>query len=547
MLTRPKDPVLQHIGKDEPQGNVRTVTSVKERRPHGWRKVAALAFLAILPHSNGLWGSFHFDDTWDIVENEHIRTIEGLAEARPMTRWVTYASLYANYRIHGLDWMPGWHIGNIVLHAGCVVMLYQVLRRTTKGAGHSSCSLVPFVAAALFAVHPMASEPVNYIRARAVILCTLFALLALLGIVLALRSDSLPTRITGGIMVGVGVVLAGMSKEVGGLYALGMVVLYWFAFAGPVSFPKKRPVLWTAGILLVMAGGMAAWFAATDVLHLAERLVLSPRLSQHFLAQTLTFWKYLSLAVLPLPGRLTVDHHVEYFPLRHYSALEADVLLAMLGIVFVLVLAILTRKRAPLVTFLILCVVLGLTPYFFVVTVDMLVEYKFYPSLAALCALAAVGLARLHLRAPRIAPFAIVLCCVSLATMTFVRNDAWQSERTLWEDAVQKAPRRARTLNVLAWVLATDPKAPDAPGALDLAKRSFDRRYADPWPGYDPLMADTLAETYFANGLYPQAIQIEQEILRRGQGPLPFFQKQMTRFVRAAGGTTTTGTGQVHR
>jgi hypothetical protein len=124
--------------------------------------------------------------------------------------------------------------------------------------------------------------------------------------------------------------------------------------------------------------------------------------------------------------------------------------------------------------------------------------------------------------------------CLLLAVGVWERNHVWRTERSLWEDAYKKAPRRARTTSALAWVLATDEDDPDPVRALELAKRSFDSRYADPWRGVDFFMVDTLAEAYYVNGMYAQAVAVESSIFKIKKKPSHHFRRQLEKFLAAA-------------
>ena len=50
---------------------------------------------------------------------------------------------------------------------------------------------------------------------------------------------------------------------------------------------------------------------------------------------------------------------------------------------------------------------------------------------------------------------------------------------------------------------------------------------------YDPHLLDTLAEAYYANGKYDQAIEIEEHIIERGRGHVDFFMDQLSKFKAA--------------
>ncbi|MHC4562212.1 MAG: hypothetical protein ACYS8X_05500 [Planctomycetota bacterium] len=496
-----------------------------------WVVLPLLVCVAVLPYVNSLNGSFHFDDEWAIVRNESIRSWAGMAE-HSLGRWLTYFTYYVNYSIHGLDFMPGWHLVNIALHAACVLGLYGTLRLVMASAGRGN-SPAPFIAALLFAVHPLASEPVNYIRARGAMIYTMLTLTALCGAVMAHQAKSWPPRVAGIVLAVIAICLAAITKEVAGFFALAAPSLYVAAFVGPAVIGRKRTWLVIGSVVALVGLGAWVWSRSSGSLTWLARFTSHPLAGQHFWAMTTVFWRYVSLAIWPAPGRLSVDHYVPYHPSRVYSFGDADVMPAIAGILVLLGVAIWLVRRRPAVSVFLMVPLMGILPYFVVTTIDVLVEYKFYLPLTGMCALAGLGLARLW-RAKPVAGRALVLgLCLAMGLATASRNVAWRTELSLWEDAAQKGPRKARTINVLAWILATDEQAKDPPRALRLARRSFDTDYVDPWWGYDPHLADTLAEAHYANGLYDQAVRIEQEIVRRGIGPTWFFRRQLDKFEKA--------------
>ncbi|HDZ20076.1 MAG TPA: hypothetical protein ENH78_02130 [Phycisphaerae bacterium] len=442
---------------------------------------------------------------------------------------MTYFTYYVNYSVHGTDFMPGWHVVNIALHAACVLGLYGTVRLVLASAGRGD-SLAPFIAALLFAVHPLASEPVNYIRARGPIIYTIFTLLALCGTIIAHRAGSWPRRLGGMALSAIAIVLAAITKEVAGFFALALPALYVATFVGPAVVGKKRFwfVIGPVGALAALGGW--AWLRFSGSLPVVNTLTSHPLAGHHFWAMMTVFWRYVSLAVWPAPGRLSVDHYVPYHPSRVYSFGDADVLLAIVGILVLLGVAIWLARRRPAVSVFLTVPLIGILPYFVVTTIDILVEYKFYLPLTGVCALAGLGLARLWRAWPVAGPVMVLGLCLAMGLATASRNVAWRTELSLWEDAAKKGPRKARTINVLAWILATDEQVKDPPRALEFARRSFDTNYVDPWWGYDAHLVDTLAEAYYANGLYDQAVRIEQEIVQRGVGPVWFFRQQLDKF-----------------
>lgn len=531
---------------------------------HRWVPVILiLSAAAILPYLNSLRGEFHFDDYGQVADNEGLQNLKAQLESHSPTRWLTFATFWLNSRLHDREFMPGWHAVNILLHVGCVLALYWALT-LLAGAGASPGTrspasgiraegdpahrtrhrppdpgresrnpqgLVtwPFVAAALFAVHPLASEPVNYIQARCVILYTLFTLLALAGTIVIHRGTTPTRRLGGAVLTAVSIVLAASSKEVGGFFAVAVPIVYVLLFVAPAVEDKRRFWRISAAAGLAMLAVSLAWLCYSGAIHgIVRRMAAEGR--WYWWGEMVVFWRYLWRAAVPLPSLLSVDHYVPY---RAYSLLQTQVLAAVAALLgFVVLPAFWWARSRPQTSLLLLLIPLGLAPYFVMTSWEMMVEYRFYLPLTAFCGLAATAAFYLLRQVGRPAPLVLAGVFVMLGVLTAERNRAWRTEVSLWEDAVQKAPRKARAVNGLAWALMNDKSAPNPRRAMELAKRSFDPRFVDLPPGYNPYMVDTLAEAYYANGLHDQAVQLERDILRRRYDD-PLFIRQLARFEAA--------------
>lgn len=515
-----------------------------------WGAILLLLCLSILPYIDSLNGSFHFDDESQITRNEHIRTAAGLADARPLGRWVTFATFYINYKIGGLSWMPPWHVGNILLHAACVLALYGVLKAVPE-ENESIPRCAPLIGAALLAVHPLASEPVNYIQARSVLLYTFFTLSAVWASITAANADrSPPLRVVAAAATLGFIALAAFSKEVGIFYVISIPILFLLTRIKRRLLTTSRFWIFAIAIAATILAGTVLWIRSAGMWQgIANRLFGVPGHPdgywQHFWAQTTIFWRYVALATCPLPSRLSVDHAVAYyqppfpdgriFPgCRIYGPADLDVLMSILGLLMLMAFALVFAwRRQKTVAVLLMLLPIGALPYFFMPSFEMMVEYRFYLSLTAFCALCGILLAAL-IRLNRGLGLALAtVILVLMAGLTLYRNRAWRTDVSLWSDAAEKAPRKARTVNALAAALLDDPAASNPKRALELAERSLDKNKVDPWPGYNPYMINTLAEACLANGQYERAEWIERELIRRGLGDQRVFEEQLER-IKAA-------------
>jgi tetratricopeptide (TPR) repeat protein len=147
--------------------------------------LGALTLAAFLPVCRN--GFVNFDDGDYITANTHVRhgvTADGLRwawETHEASNWhpLTWVSLQLDYNLYGrgrpwnegLAW--GYHLTNVLLHAGAVVLLFLVLRGMTGAVWRSA------LVAAVFAVHPLRVESVAWVAERKDVLCAFFGVAAL--------------------------------------------------------------------------------------------------------------------------------------------------------------------------------------------------------------------------------------------------------------------------------------------------------------------------------------------------------------------------------
>ena len=131
-----------------------------------------LVALAIVPYLGSLRGEFVYDDRIQILDNSLIQRPELLARALTHDVWsfkgdrdrawsnyfrpVFVLWLAANWRLFGAQPL-GWHLTNLLLHAGVVLLAFALLRRLGTSLPRA------FLAAAIFAVHPVHVESVAWI------------------------------------------------------------------------------------------------------------------------------------------------------------------------------------------------------------------------------------------------------------------------------------------------------------------------------------------------------------------------------------------------
>jgi tetratricopeptide (TPR) repeat protein len=146
--------------------------------------LAVLILIAALPYLNTLWNGFVLDDNRQIVSNPYLRSFSHLREIFTTNVWsyVGAQGLTNYYRpLMTLGYLLcyqflgplayGFHLANVVLNAAVVCLVFLVTERTFRDR------TLGFVAAVIFALHPIHTESVDWIAAVTDLQLTLFYLL----------------------------------------------------------------------------------------------------------------------------------------------------------------------------------------------------------------------------------------------------------------------------------------------------------------------------------------------------------------------------------
>ncbi|MGA2476137.1 MAG: glycosyltransferase family 39 protein, partial [Terriglobia bacterium] len=175
-LSREDAQTEQASGASAPRGLVRFATH---------QLLAVLILVAVLPYLNSLLNGFVQDDNRQVVSNPYLRSFSHLREifatnvwsyvgAQGMTNYfrplMTFGYLLCYQFLGPLAY--GFHLANVVLNAGVVCLVFLVTERIFRDR------TLGFVAAVIFALHPIHSESVDWIAAVTDLQLTLFYLLA---------------------------------------------------------------------------------------------------------------------------------------------------------------------------------------------------------------------------------------------------------------------------------------------------------------------------------------------------------------------------------
>jgi len=148
-------------------------------------RAGALLLLTIAAYLPALSAGFIWDDDLIVADNPTLRSLGGLRDiwlgilnggrTYPLTQYypLTFTSFWLERHAWGVETAAPYHLANVLLHATSAVVLWRVLRRLAVPGS--------WLAAGLFALHPVHVESVAWVSERKNTLSCVLSLLSLLA------------------------------------------------------------------------------------------------------------------------------------------------------------------------------------------------------------------------------------------------------------------------------------------------------------------------------------------------------------------------------
>lgn len=240
------------------------------------RENLLLAAAALIAFGGALGAPFVFDD-FALLNDPAIASPGGWIDCWRLTqtRPLTWFSFWLNWMIAGEHaWM--WHAVNLALHVAVVLLAFDVLRRLLP-------QRTALFASAIFAVHPMLTEPVVYVFSRAILLATLFSLLAMRSWIAGREWHAVPWFI-----------VAMLAKEEVAALAIALAILRWcewrmlwkpVAAMLAVALVLGARTVW-ATTVVPSGGGVQAGISAMDYLAMQGVVIL------HYMGRIVLAWGF---------------------------------------------------------------------------------------------------------------------------------------------------------------------------------------------------------------------------------------------------------------
>lgn len=421
----------------QPTGAANANATPTPPRRRGWPALLLLLGI-VVAYAPGVRNGFvDWDDDVYIRDNAYLRSADGLraiwlTRELPQYYPVTFTSHWLEYQLWG-ERAAGYYVVNVVLHAAVALLSFALLQ--TLGAGRPAA----WLAAALFALHPMQVGTVAWLAERKNLLAGLFSVIALLVYVRHRQTG----RWRWYALTLTAFALAVLSKSV----ALATLPSMWLMDRWALG---RRG--WGAVLRLVPAAALAV----LPILVTAERegalgSAAATSAPARLLHAAAALWAYAGKFVLPVTlSPLYAKWNVTLASPLWWAALGA-------ALAAVVVVVLIRRRLGGLVLWGLAHFVIALAPALGLVHFGYLRHAPFadhlaYFALLGVALAVAVGLDRgAGALSPRwrwvVRTGVPGVMLLALAARSFVQVQVWRDPETLWSYVLRHNPRAAP-----AWV-----------------------------------------------------------------------------------------------
>ena len=452
---------------------------------------------------------FQFDDIANITKKFAIRFDNPLARWWTNSRWLGDWLNRMNFEIGRFDQFY-YRAFNLVIHILAGVVIFYLIKAlceylTEKPFFSENSTILAFVSAGLFLLHPVQTQAVSYvIQARIEGLATFFSLFIILCFVKMVSARTVLVKGLLGILMFVAGLLACGTKEMVIVTPLLMILVDWF-FISQENWDSFKSRLWVHVVFTSYIFGLMVHYLspkfATDAITFSvvtgnnRGNILTPdpydiiTPFQFLYSEFKVILHYLWMFVWPFNISVEYDWIVarSFWSAEVISSLFA--LLSMIG----LALYFAFKKINTFYTFGLFWFLVAMAPRVTIIpSPELVCDYKTYlASVGWLFVIAVILVAAVSWVLQRIkavsdspyakhAPLAVLSLILALSGVaTYSRNLVWSSCVIFWEDNAKKAPLKARVHNNFGVALSEAGRIDESIGAY-LKAIELDKHYSDP-------------------------------------------------------------------
>ena len=416
-------------------------------------------------YSNALHGNFQFDDAQirdrpnlhvTELNTESIKgTLYWTPEQKRIYRPIPCLTLGLNYYFGGNNPFS-YHIVNVTIHILCSLAVYVFLQTLLFIPGIRPAFAAKYryeivvIATFLFAFHPIQTNVATYIIQRMTSIATLFYIISVTGYIffrkqtLSNGKGALIKKYTGLLIAIISGTCSFLSKENAAILPVTILLLDYLFFFKLVDEDKRKKLkrVYAISIFLLMA--MIAYAGTGRIMgyihgyghrdfSLIERLLTEPRI----------IFFYIYLLFIPNASLLNLNHDI----LISKSIINPPTtLFAILGIVFLVAMTCLFRKKYNLLSFVIVWYLCNLVIESTIIPLELIYEHRTYLPGVLIFFLMSLGIVyvirNVFKKEKTILLTSLIL--ILYGNGTYLRNFAFSTPISMWRDVVQKSPNLAR-------------------------------------------------------------------------------------------------------
>ena len=387
-----------------------------------------------------------FKGTWNILSKDSFYGYFGEQKnlvAGGRYRPLSIVSFAWEYGLFGQNKAVS-HFLNALFYALSCLLIFRVLslmfyKRSSEDVWYLS---IPFVAALLFALHPVHTEVVANVKGRDEIMALAGAMAAVYFSYKYLQKDSIFYLLLSAICFFLGT----LSKENTLTFVLILPMTLWYFSKAPIKriLMASAPIALTTVLYLFMRYQIIGPGSSVEVKELMNNPFVGMTTSERFATIFYTLWEYLRLSFFPHP--LTHDYYPYHIPRSSWS--DVIPLMSIITYVGLGLLATWGFFKKALFSY---CIWFFLFTLFITSNIlfpigTFMNERFIYMSSLGVCIFLAWLIAKyLPSRMTKSVPLGILaLFVVGFTAKTLLRVPDWKNRNTLNESAIKVSPNSAR-------------------------------------------------------------------------------------------------------
>lgn len=514
-------------------------TGLKFSRWYWWLLPLFLVAITFVLYYPSLSYAFEFDDLANIEKLFAVRHTTFKSIFMQNSRWISYwlNALYYSWLPQNAKFDPFiYRLGDVVIHCLTGALVFFMIKlasihATKQRFFHYYGTLIAFITAGLFLLHPVQTQTVSYvIQGQLEGLAGFFTMAIITTFLgLSLAHTKLVQYLLTALLFCLAVIACG-SKEIIIVCPVLVLLVDWF-FVAQGEWHSLKQRRWLHALLFFCIIALYVYLLKPqfflNVLGFNSALQnnIGNVLTEHkyqpitpyyfCISQFKVILHYISIFIWPFTMSVDYDWKLS----RHFLA--PDCLLPFLVLVFFAfyIMRRLLRNRIDLVSFGVLWFFVAILPRSSILpSTELLADYKTYIASVGLFFLAALGFVHLCLwlrqkyfmQQSNTLFAAVVMLFTGLllsvvAGGAYIRNKVWSSPDAFWRDIIKHAPKKARAYNNLGVYYCEAQKHPEA---IDLFKTAIalDNYYADP--------LNNIAVSYAQTGQLDHAIDALKQSCR---------------------------------